>query len=127
MAGCGSDSSSKKKSKSKKRKANATKVLPGAAAAVLTQESVREFIDAINENPAIVCDPENATASFLESAGGQEGCAEAAAQEEGGQPYEVKDLQIEGETATAVIEDAESTSTVTFVTEGDEIKVSGSD
>jgi hypothetical protein len=38
----------------------------------------------------------------------------------------IENITIDGDTATAIIKDATSTNTVTFVTEGDQIKVSSS-
>jgi hypothetical protein len=84
---------------------------------------LREFIDAINEDATLLCDPDNVTESFLEQLGGEEMCLEAAATEETGQPYTIDEITIEGDTATATITDDESTSTVNFVQEGDELKV----
>lgn len=91
----------------------------------IDQATLEAFIDAINEDPSIVCDPDNATEELLESMGGVEGCLEASAEEAGGEPYEIVDITIDGDTATATIADDDSESTVEFVQEGDQLKIAG--
>lgn len=94
-------------------------------AATIDEENLRAFVDAINEDPAILCDPENATTEVLEQLGGEEACAAAAATEEGGKEYTIDDVQIDGDTATVVITDEDETSTNLFVQQGDELKFAG--
>ncbi len=98
----------------------------GTQAAAIDEESLRAFIDAINEDPTIVCDADNATAELLEQFGGVDACKEAAGAEEPGKEYTIDDLQIDGADATATITDDEGTTTATFVQEGDQLKISGS-
>lgn len=89
--------------------------------------TLEAFVDAINEDPTIVCDPENATEAFLEGVGGEETCLEQAATEPAGGEYTIDDTTIEGSTATVTITDEDATSTATFVQEGDELKIDSID
>ena len=131
-AGCGGDD--KKDSDTGAPAAQTAEATPAAAdetpaaeeTVALDDETLRAFIDAINEDPTILCDPANVTAELLEMLGGAETCKTGAAEEEAGGEYTIDDLTIDGETATAVITDKDSTDTVTFVLEAGEIKLASS-
>lgn len=131
VSGCGDDDDDKKDDapaatqtdSGAAAEAPAEEEAPAGEAPTLDEETLTSIIDTVNEDPAQLCDANNATAEFLESIGGEEACLEAAAEEPTGEEYTIDDLQIDGETATAVVTDADSTSTITFVIEGDQIKV----
>ena len=124
-AGCGDDESSDAADTASQAQTQAETAAEEATGGEVDEATLREFIDAANEDPAILCDPENATAEFLETVGGEEACAEAAAQEEPGGEYEISDVSIEGDTATVTITDDDGPSTATFVQEGEELKYAG--
>jgi hypothetical protein len=126
-AGCGDDDENDSGSGATATQAATPAPAATEEAAGIDEATLREFIDAVNEDATVLCDPDNVTAELLESLGGEEACKTAAAEEPGGEEYTIDDLTIEGDTATAVITDAEGTNTVTFVTEGDQIKVASSE
>jgi hypothetical protein len=93
------------------------------AAGEIDQATLEQFVEAVNQDPTLLCDPENVTAEFLEGVGGEASCQEQAAQQPPGGEYELSDVQIDGANATAVITDDDGPQTVTFVQEGEELKV----
>jgi hypothetical protein len=126
--GCGSDNKKSDKSAAPAAAQTDTAADTTAAATVtITEPVLKEFIDAVNQDPSILCDPTNSTAEFIDAAGGAAACKTAAKGSPAGDPYTIENITIDGDTATAIIKDATSTNTVTFVTEGDQIKVSSSE
>ena len=124
-AGCGDDEKNDAADTASQAQTEAETAAEEATEGAIDEATLREFIDAANEDPAILCDPENATAEFLEGVGGEEACAEAAAAEEPGGEYEISDVNIDGDTATLTITDDDGPSTATFVQEGEELKYAG--
>ncbi|HEY9556734.1 MAG TPA: hypothetical protein VIR58_08365 [Acidimicrobiales bacterium] len=87
--------------------------------------TVEAFLNAINEDQSILCDPDNATEDFLASMGGEEACLQAAEANPSTESFEIVDITVDGATATAELSDSTGTRTVEFVQEGDQLKVSG--
>ncbi len=128
-SGCGSDDD-KKDTASSGAAAATTEAAPDTATTEATdgaidEKNLREFIDAVNEDPSIICDADNATAELLEQLGGEDACKAAAAGEEAGPEYTIDDLTIDGDSATVVITDDKETSTNLFVQQGDQLKFAG--
>jgi hypothetical protein len=92
----------------------------------MDEETIRAFVAAIDDDPAIICDPDNATEEFLTELGGEAACRESAAAEEpGSDPSEINDITIEGTNATVTVTDSDGVSIISMVTEGDQIKIAG--
>ena len=122
-AGCGGDDDESDTSAAPAPAPAETTAAPPADPSVeITEERIREIVSAVNENPETLCDPDNITAALLEQIGGEEACLEAAGAQEPGD-FEIEEIAIEGQTATAIITEGDSTTAVTFTVEGDQIKV----
>jgi hypothetical protein len=90
--------------------------------AELTEENITAFVDALNEDPTLFCDPDNASPEVIELLGGEE-CQTNMAEEETGEEYELGEITIEGDTASTTVTDEDGTTAVEFISEGGELKV----
>jgi hypothetical protein len=120
VAGCGSDDDD---SDDVAAEDTTEEAVPAGESEEIDPAVVEEFIAAFIDDPTLLCDPDNATEQMLEDFGGEEICLESAATEEPGQDYEVVEVQVTGGEAEAVIENATGTTKISFVQEGDQLKV----
>lgn len=89
----------------------------------LNEDAIRELVADINEDPALLCDEENITGVLLEQIGGVEACREVVEAQDAGGDYEIEDVTIEGNAATAIIVEDDQATAVTFTVEDGRVKV----
>lgn len=84
----------------------------GEAAAGADEAAIEQIINAISADPAALCGL--ATEEYLEQFGGAEGCVEAAAEQEPSPDDEILEINVDGDTATATVRDADGDDPVEF-------------
>lgn len=88
------------------------------------EDKIRAIIEDGAETPSTICD--NASKALLDQIGGKDACVEASKQApDSGEP-DISGVKIDGDKATATVKDKDGTTTVGFVKEDGDWKVSSS-
>ena len=87
-------------------------------------DKIKDVVKKVDKNPAALCD--NATANLLKQLGGKASCVQLSKANGDKSPSTVSNIQIKGDTATAMVKDKNSNSKVTFKKEGGNWKVDSS-
>jgi len=88
------------------------------------KDQITEIIEEGNANPSSVCN--HLDAELLKQIGGKDGCEKAAKGQPKDASTKIDSLKIDGDKATAKVKDKSGASTITFVKQDGDWKVSGS-